>query len=245
MSRIYFHSEHGTAEVSGRERASMGVFCSSLLLVALGLDRAWLADAATFRRLVPPGHYTQHGDDAAFLKSFQTWLAVGGEGEFGIVTKAQPWVAGLNTALVAGSDPVRLMARLHGQCEIHAYVEGPNRSWLATIIETGRTAGIFRPSLGWESVVELLRSRDDAPVVTSYSVCQSFPNPTVAGWTDDREGDGFYDLPEAERWSRGMSALRQNGGGLELTPNNWGEFYFDNGANGFTIAAELWNDATS
>ena len=82
----------------------------------------------------------------------------------------------LNTVLAFGSDPACLFARLDGQCELHAYVEAPHRAWLAAVIEAGRASGLYRVGAGWEDVVALLRSRDDEPVVTSYSVTESFPS---------------------------------------------------------------------
>jgi hypothetical protein len=104
----------------------------------------------------------------------------------------------LNTALVAGSPAIQLAAKLDSWCESHAWVDGPDRAWLADIIDDGLRAGIFRRGFwfpsevrgpkdnwsdqGWGEVLELLRSRDDEPVVTSYSVCESFPNAGVAGW---------------------------------------------------------------
>lgn len=238
MSRIYFHSEHGTAELRGSERAMMGTFCSTLLVAALGIDRAWVSDAKRFRKLLPADHYTQAGDDDAFLRSLKTWVCVG-DGEFGVTTKTEPFTAALNTALRIGGDAVKLMARLHGQCEVHAYVEGPNRAWLANIMERGREWKIFRPRQGWETVIQLLRERDDCPVVTSYSVCQQFPNPSIAGWRDDREGDAFYELPHDERWSRALNGLRTSGGGLEMRPDTWTEFFFGDGVSGFTVWEEL------
>lgn len=237
MSRIYFHSQHGTAEVSGRERAHFGTFCSSLLLVSMRLDRAYPSDAALYRRMLPADHYTQNGTDDSFLHAFKTWLCVG-DGTFGIQTKAEPFTSALNTACVVGGDAVKLMARLHGQCEVHAYAEGPNRAWLAEIIERGRKANILRSGLGWEATIELLRARDDEPVITSYSVCEGFPNPSIAGWRDDRDGDGFWELPEAERWDRALGGLRASGGGLEMTPDNWRDFYFGDGVSGFDIIEE-------
>lgn len=237
MSRIYFHSEHGTAELSGRERAHMGTFCHSLLVASLRLDRSWPSEATFYRRLLPKEHYTQQGDDNQFLHSFKTWLCVG-DGEFGAKTKVSPFDAALNTAVYLGGDAVKLMARLHGQCEVHAYVEGQNRKWLAEIITEGRERHILRSGQGWEAVVALLESRTDGPVVTSYSVCQQFPNPTIAGWRDDRDGDGFYDLPESERWERAMKALRASGGGLEMGPAGWLEFYFGAGVSGFEVFEE-------
>lgn len=238
MSRIYFHSEHETAEVSGRERASMGTFCGSLLIASLRLDRSWPSEAAMYRRLLPPDHYTQRGTDEQFLSSLQTWLYVG-DGQFGVTRKTDAFTCALNTAIVLGGDTLKLMARLHGQCEIYAFVEGPHRAWLADIIERGRASKLLRSGQGWESVVAMLRSRSDGPVVTSYSVCQSFPNATVAGWKDDEDGDGFYKLSETERWTRAMDGLRASKGGLELTPENWNEFYFRDSMSGFDVMEEL------
>lgn len=103
----------------------------------------------------------------------------------------------LNTALAVGNEPLALAAKIHGWCESHCWVDGPDRNWLADIIDAGLEAGLYRrgiwyepapgaerkwSSQGWESVTELLRSRDDGPVVLSYSVCDQFPNSHIAGW---------------------------------------------------------------
>ncbi len=107
----------------------------------------------------------------------------------------------LNTALVAGSDPIRLAAKIRGWCEVHAWVEGPDRKWLAGVIDEGLQAGLYRAGMwyvdgpcdgpasqhpdrkwssqGWEEVQDLLRESDDGPVVMSYSVCDQFPNPAT------------------------------------------------------------------
>ena len=181
MSRIYFHSEHGTAEVSGVERHNAGRICNHLLILALGADSEFDDNHSPLRALLPPGHYAL--SSGRFLSSFRVAcsgfddmvLSAGG-------VQSTPFSASLNTALVMGSDPIRLLARLHGQCEIHAYVEGPNREWLAGIISEGLRSGVMRGRCHWEDAVTLLRSGDDSPVVTSYSVCESFPNRDVAGW---------------------------------------------------------------
>lgn len=241
MSAIYFHTEAELERtyVSGRERAYMGTFCGDLLLMTLGLTRTWPSDAKKYRRLVPVDHYAHvETDDIKFVRTLSTWLHVG-QGEFGVTTKVEPWVAALNTALAIGGDALRLMARLHGQCEIHTYVEGPNRGWLADIIDNGRASGLLRSGQNWERVSALLSERDDAPVVTSYSVCQQFPNPHRAGWSDDEDGEGFWRLSDSERWALGMAALRRDADGLEMKPDNWESFHFDNGASAFTVLEEL------
>jgi hypothetical protein len=85
-------------------------------------------------------------------------------------------------------------------------------------------------------VIALLRARDDESVVMSYSVCEGFPNPVVAGAAppvevDPDSGhedarDAFYALPPAEQWSKCLAELRTGVNGLELKPNNWEEFRF-------------------
>lgn len=136
----------------------------------------------------------------------------------------------LNTALVAGSDPVRLAAKIHGWCETHCYVEGPDRKWLADIIDEGLRAGIYRRGLwwvdrpcdgpaenepdrqwsdqGWGDVLDLLRESDDGPVVLSYSVTDSFPNREVAGWEPPPMPDGW--VPNWADTDEGLAEWEQD-----------------------------------
>jgi hypothetical protein len=251
MSRIYFHSEHGTAELRGSERAYMGSFCQRLLTIAIGADDEYelTSHPSPLRELLPDGHYLKDispdaSNGRSFLQSLRTWLHVG-DGALGIKYRTTPFDAALNTACVIGSDAVKLMARLHGQCELHAFVEGANRDWLASIIEKGRQQSVFRADMGWETIITLLRSRSDCPIVTSYSVCQQFPNPSIAGWKDEREGDAFWDLPNEDRWKLALTGLRESKGGLEMTPDNWAEFYFMDGITGFILREEAYNKKVS
>jgi hypothetical protein len=102
----------------------------------------------------------------------------------------------LNTALVAGSDVIALAAKIHGWCESHGWIDGPDRKWLADLIDEGLRCGIYRAGLwyyepggkrkwsdqGWEDVTALLRETDDGPVVMSHSVTDGFPNLDIAEW---------------------------------------------------------------
>lgn len=176
------------------------------------------AERAHFGLLIDPDHETIRDDKAETI--------------FGRV---------LNRAMERGDDTWRFMARIHGQCEIHAYVEGEDRDWLAGIIERGLASGLLREGYdttaypersGWRKVIALLRERDDEPVVTSYSVCEGFPNitivrqegtwhPTKPAWDAEEE---WYDLPDEEQWATAMAALRakqENGSRLRLWPGDW------------------------
>lgn len=247
MSRIYFHSQSRETEVSGAERAMMGHYVSDLFLMALGVsDYDYPDDPHILRNILSPTHYAAKETGRQFANLLSVSLRVGMDSEILVVDgkAVNVFSAALNTAICMGSDPIILSARLHGQCEIHAYVEGANRAWLADIIERGRENGIFRSEMGWESVIEHLRERDDEPVVTSYSVCQQFPNAGASGWKPDKlneDGDGdwdaYYDLPSDEQWRMGMEALRAKPF-MEMKPDNWRDYYFNDGATGFSLLAK-------
>ncbi len=312
MSRIYFHSPSGEAELRGSERAHLSFIARGPAVAAWGLGRHtdldWMADVIGLIPEVPDG---PHGanylhtylraaqvEDARNHELYKVWKP-GQPGPYGTSYDASHRlktslelrltssssetvfvVAGrrlnaadvaLNTALVAGSDSVKLAAKIDGWCETHAWVDGPDRAWLAGLMEDGLAAGIYRrgiwyadqpdtprdkwSSQGWEDVQAHLRSRDDEPCVMSYSVCDQFPNRHTAGWepppmpdgwvpswADTDEGlaewerdyptaedkaaryrddaaDGWYDLPDDERWRLAMAGLRADKPWAQLTPD--------------------------
>lgn len=242
MSRILFHSLHEDAEVSGRERAMMGCLVTDLMFAAIGpLDD--LTAPHWTRRLLPPDHYCLRETGPDYTRALRINWSVSYSRVSMVVDEkpVEPWIVALNTAMVIGSDPVRLCARLHGQCEIHCWIDGPNRAWLAGIIEDGRENGIFRSGMGWEDVIELLRSRADDPAVCSYSVTDQFPNPYIAKWP--HEQDGWYALGDETKWSLAMAELRKDRD-LELKPDNWAQVRFGSGINAFQLyeAAERPRD---
>lgn len=150
----------------------------------------------------------------------------------------------LNTALVAGDPVVQLAAKLYGWCEVHAWFDGPDRAWLADIIDEGLRSGIYRRGLwyadqpdtpkdrwsdqGWADVQKLLRARDDEPVVTSYSVCDSFPNRVIAGWEAPPMPDGWVPT-----WVRDDAEYRTEWEANHPTTEDRAEEYADH-------AGEIW-----
>lgn len=246
MSRIYFHSEHGEAEVRGSERAMAGLLTTDLTAAAFHIFET-SSSPSPIRRLLPPTSYIlkeEHGP--RFERAFRSWLGSSfSEGYFVLPDGRQAPVFDvcLNTSNLMGSDSVRLLTRLHAQCEIHCYVEGEDRAWLAGMIEQGRSIGILRPEMGWESVAELLRSRDDGPVVTSYSVCEQFPNAGAADWQppvvdDEEDYDAWYALPFEQRWALALAGLRRGDEGrvgLRMQPSTWGDYSFGCRVDAFQI----------
>lgn len=221
MSAIYFCTEKDEVALRGSERHYGAALCTDMLMSALRLTSGLhlLPDeVARYRRLFPANSYVQRSDGEAI----KTAIRVGDEF----------FVPSLNTAMALGSDPVRLLARLHGQCEIHAYVEGEDRAWLADMIEEGREFRVLRSGMGWEKVAAFLRADSDGPVVTSYSVCDSFPNKQAADF--DGDYDAWEALPESEQWSRALAGIRAENG-LRLQPSGWADFVFGDGTNAFDL----------
>ncbi len=242
MSSITFHAHDKEASVRGMERAMAGVTCHRLvkgLVVDLDMDK-WLPS------LLPLGHYLKNvrhnwPEFPRWLSSALTFLSVG-EDRMTLPDgrSTDPFELALNTALLLGNDVVRFMARLHGQCEVHGWVDGPNRSWLAGIIREGRSSGLLREGMGWENVVELLEDSADGEVVTSYSVTDTFPNPELAGFPYDEEleNDPWEEmgrLPASELWNRCVCALKQRGAGLEWRPDDWATLRFGEGLDAVSL----------
>jgi hypothetical protein len=159
-----------------------------------------------------------------------------------------------NTALYAGSAPVALASKIHGWCECHAWIEGADREGVAKIIEEGLELRLYRRGMGWESrysefdegngVIDLLRADADEPVVLSYSVCDSFPNPDCTTWeADDSDGrlaaienddhraearaEHWSELSSDEQWDGGMWWLRRERPWARINPANLRDFSFD------------------
>lgn len=239
MSAIYFHSQDGTALVRGSERAYMSGLCGDLMLGVIGdieYAREWLLP------LLPADCYARAGPKATlemYLRNADGDLIVDGE-------RIDTFLLALNTAWALGGDPLRLLARLHGQCEIHCWVDGPDRTWLAGIIREGRKSDLYHAEQGWEDVANLLETRDDEPVVCSYSVCDQFPNfgclpaeHPLKQSHDERRFEWFDDLEVAETWATCMRGLREQGGGLQIQPGAWDSFAFGDGQSAFTLKAGL------
>lgn len=273
MSRLYFQTRHGTAELRGSERAWLGHLARRQAAIAWDLDVGVATERVEqlLNWVVPAERQHVHellrewrevnesdrpgaGRDAGelwrrLLSSLRVWLDVYGY-ELNVADR-QLWTldVGYNAALVTGSRPIQLAAKLNAYCEVHAYVEDPHRAWLADVIDEGLRTGVYRRTLryhvapteppaeedqGWTDVVALLRVADDQPVVTSYSVTDWFPNPTVADWTprgSDVDGDsegtwnGWSALTDDERWDLGLAGVRRRPW-LELTPESLGGAFF-------------------
>lgn len=236
MSRVYFHSLDNESAVRGSERHHFGQICHGNLMTAIGQTTFYQdGDGPHWTsKLFPPGHY-MHGQSREYYSSrLDTALCVGHDT---LTVGTDGFTLGLNTTLAIGSDPMKLAARIHGQCEIHCWAAGKDRKWLADIIQQGQDIGLYRKDAGWESVVTHLLASSDSPVVMSYSVCDSFPNMYLAGYDDD---DEWCALSEEKQWTAAFKKVKAEYG-LQLNPKQWKwpEFHFTPKINGYDLEGLL------
>lgn len=250
MSHIGFRSLEDEAEVGGRERANCAVMIAHLTTTIADIEYRdqleGMLDRDKFFSVLGLSPIHQHILKYLFGTHHDTTKL--GDGTWNCFTTS------LNTILVIGSDALKFVARVHAQCEIHGYVEGPNRAWLANIIEKGIETGILRKETqgygkGWEDVITLLRSTDNGPVVMDYSVTDSFPSyPGEEKHTcvDDelecvacKNKEAWYELSHEERWNQALAKLRTNDAGLEMKPDNWNDYYFGDGLTVFDFVETL------
>ena len=191
MSSIAFHWPDEVLRVSGSERALMGVFVGNLVTAhpALPMNKYVFDDdtKAAWSRIM-------QCEDARIDP--RTWLSANmhDEGMF---------VPVLNTALAMASRVCKLLVRIHGSCEVHAYVEPSDAHFIAMLIQIAVQQRFLRPDPwgydGWNAVARKMYT-SVAPVVMSYSVCESFPS----------EGESFEEGLARVRAIPGL-ALRQAG----------------------------------
>lgn len=250
MSRVYFHMLDGTVEVHGSERhraaqlvEGIGAAILSPYVEKLGLDRMYER----------PGMLRAH-------------LMMDGKLKFGD-SEYNGWQLLLNTALDTGNEQICFLTKFHAQCEIHAWIAGEHRAWLAEVIERAIENKLVRPevsgldpavkfSTGWRELVVALRRTAEHPVVMSYSVTEQFPGPRFwqGGATptssesvdddddvedsEDKHAEAFYDHSEAEQWALCMPAIRD----MQMTPENLCTYGFGDGMTALGLAEII--DAT-
>lgn len=236
MSSITFHTRDEDVSVGGAERAYMGFLCDRLTFAVLDIELASINSnemRSRLMRVVRPGHYLHDMTPDKQVLSLPAALSCGHDTLQWNGHHIDFWHVVLNTALALGSDAVRLSARIHASCEIHGWVAGQNRLWLADIIEGGLTDDVLRQAHqtqygNWPAVLKLLRSSTQSAVVMSYSVTDDFPP-----W--DHENDCPKD------WGTAFLELMASGGGLELCPDTWSTHRYGTGLTALDLTAPDWS----
>lgn len=235
MSRIYFHARDGEAKVRGMERYLFASWASQAMINALRLDDRMLQDSP-FAKVLPKDLYIFRSPREIDGRSLKNWLTVGYDKSLPMgASRVNLFDMALNTLIHAGGETMKFGARIHGQCEIHGWVDGPNREWLAGIIERGMESHMMRRDMGWQGAINLLKASSESPVVLSYSVCHSFPNYALAGidGEDEKAFEAWEKLSEGEQWDTCMAILREERAGIEMESEGWDGYFFNDGVTGY------------
>jgi hypothetical protein len=247
LSFTQFQDRHGAARLRGTERPWMLSLVHDVTAGVLLGNRAAGEHAGALHDLLPRNHELRElpaprgrhtlGWQAQYVRATQSIF------DNPVVTyrgkDLELPAMLLNTAMAVGSDAVKLAARLYGQCEINCWVDGSHRAWLASVIQSGLDAGLYRPNLGWEDVRKLLLARDDCPVVVSLG--EAFP----ASWMSRGAGAGGPDaeeewetLPAEEQWRLGLQTIHARSVyQLEIRPD-WAPYRFGHNLSFLDLLAE-------
>jgi hypothetical protein len=236
MSAVIFESAHGEALLRGAERAYLGNVCSNaataFTFATLGEDR--VAELLDIPRSVE-GRWRFPLEDqvrATLAGIMDRTFEYHGD-------TINAWEFGLNTALAGGGDFLRLAARMHAQCEIHAWIAAEDCLWFADMIQRERDTGTLRADVGWEAVIQLLirntrQTRPDPfPVVMSYTVTGRWLDRLTAGMGED----AFAALDTQQQWEWCVPHLKES---MRIQPEDWHRYRFGDCLTAFDIAAEAW-----
>lgn len=232
MSAILFHlrDTDEPVVVHGSERRLFQTFSVGLTAQVLcgpsvrPLDELTpLMDEETARELIQRAAGPWHGSTRAQRELIQTWLQVEAMVGGAIApatlltehdgTRTPVTELILNTAIAAGSNPVKLLAWIDGCCESHGrFVGGAPTKWLRETVADGLASGIFNLARGWSDLIRAIDHHWGSTIVMSYSGCERFPNASVLDLDDStaaRHGEleKFEASPRAEQWDRCIAAL--------------------------------------
>lgn len=152
----------------------------------------------------------------------------------------------LGWVCIVGNDAMKLAAHIHGQCEIHGWVHPDDGEWFARQIESAVHAGVLaddgRQHYGtWADLADLARA-STTPLVSSYSVCEGWPDPYLiaehrpdlfdVGPADENDDD--YDDRHDNAWSALSIEDRNRIADLAIIecgprwrPSEWGTHWAD------------------
>lgn len=235
MSNILFETTKGEAYLAGAERAYAANLIAKLGQVILLNEFMDVSRKQAFQAILPEGHRLRlmPAESSYWEFSFRASFGMG-DGHFVIEDQPVDWLAiQLNTAFAIGNAQLKLLARLHGQCELNPWIPASESMWMAGTIKDGLRSGVYRQGMGWECVLDLLDKAEE-PIVISYSVTDGFPSPSHAGISAEE----FEKLEYCDAWEASLKGLMQRKE-LKIEEEGFSSFRFDKGWDAFGVTAYL------
>jgi hypothetical protein len=192
MSYVAFHFAEGEVlHLRGMERGYLGHLADSTAVGAIGLTAGTFGGVGrVLEQIYPFLDKDFHQGWPPSDKSLQQRFADNLQNSFfdrplfswkgkAIAT----WPLMLNTALAVGSSPIRMAAKIHATCEIHGRIEGPDRAWVADVIEEGLRSCLYRPGFFTTKnpMAELIIGSKQEGTLTEEDKEQVFVS---MGWTE-------------------------------------------------------------
>lgn len=176
MSRLYFQSPSGKAELLGSEHHWLGHVAKAIAMAAWNIDRdtdrgyelvalipeehpylhKYMREAQAEERCnkelyqAQPSGYPR-GATYNAVQRFRSALSTALNVEDLCIEVAghrlHSFDIGFNTALACGSPSVQLAAKLYGWGEGHCFFEGEDRAWAADVIDEGLKYGVLRRAI--------------------------------------------------------------------------------------------------
>lgn len=218
MSSIQFHTlSDEPLHVAGAERPHAAGTAVETTMSVLGASAPGGMIALTQGGIIPEAAFAFTAFGKTPKESLSMWLS-DTMGMSSVVINGEDTPVGhaaLNTAAVAGPDPVAFLARLHGSAENRVWVAAEDAAWLAGVIREGRAFDVLREDMGWEAVIERLATTA-SPVVISTSAGLDFPD----GEYDEETGERITpDDPEAA-WLASLEEVKAQGWWQQIAPDN-------------------------
>lgn len=254
MSYIEFRTWEDGVRVAGMERAMFAIYCRDQLEVSLrGHFQELVSRRAKARYLFPGGHYVHGYECNAFER--HALMALAAQPDLVVSyrdEKVSVWHLQLNTMLLLGNPVMQFMGRVHGQCEVHAYIERADFDAFRGLLFDGLNRGLLRKGMGWEKLDyalsrcaqptgDLDNLETDSPLVMSYSVSESFPPSPPA--LSEELAEAWHEQPRAVRWRDALKRIREPELGLRLDFDHLdrptGTFGFGAGRTGYDVARWL------
>lgn len=270
MAAITFTTFDREATVNGHERAYGAALAAKITAAVLDLDGRDSAERN--RRILPASFFDQaalargqaarDGRGFSLADAFTYWAPVAGMFGEDAGLRIGDRTAGVveliaNTAIVAGSDQVALLARIHTSAEDGLFVDAPHTNWLAGVIESGVKTRVLRDDRGWVAAGELLRGAI-GPVLITTQVGVVWLLARAAGiYSPDQTGEQrwvaeeeFEPLPFVEQWDRTIAAYSDARGPdgdwwLTLAPESFHTPSYQDGLTAFDAIAETGNDSAA
>lgn len=273
MSSLNFLTRAGDASVSGRERIKFNGLLHDLAwrTVERECDPRETLGPSLLRQAVRLPGWVSVNKGNLFAQTAKLYLDTGHDDADVVLLPDAPQTPAasvldvhVNTVIAGYPDPVALAVRLAAQCQVNAWVDGPDRKWLADLIHKGRhtmwPAEAVNPDVGglplfndgwsvngtydgWPGVVKMLRSDDTGAVVLTSSATDGFPSQVWAG-REGQDREEFHrwwkDADPGQRWDASEVGLREETAttcpALKITPDSLHDPRF-----GFTRTGITWS----